>query len=162
LGGASPIGAVARAAAAIRAGFCRTALLIAADAQPSGRPPEQGAQRFEFLYPTGLHGPVGAFGLIMQRYRHLYGLNDAALAKLAITQRSHALLNPNACDKPRVPLRGSSKNWRRACSISRLSEAACSSAWRMQVMSRSTQGAVAAAVAITWPDHERRDVRHAV
>jgi acetyl-CoA acetyltransferase len=103
LGGASPIGGVARAALAIRAGLCRTALVIAADAQPS-RPPEQGAQRFEFLYPTGLHGPVGAFGLIMQRYHHLYGLNDAALAKLAVTQRNHGLLNPNACDKLRVPL----------------------------------------------------------
>ena len=55
-------------------------------------------------YPTGLHGPVGAFGLIMQRYQHLYGLNDAALAKLAVTQRNHGLLNPNACDKLRVPL----------------------------------------------------------
>jgi len=103
LGGASPIGGVARAALAIRAGLCRTALVIAADAQPS-RPPEQGAHRFEFLYPTGLHGPVGAFGLIMQRYHHLYGLNDAALAKLAVTQRNHGLLNPNACDKLRVPL----------------------------------------------------------
>jgi acetyl-CoA acetyltransferase len=104
LGGASPIGGVARATAAIRAGFCRTALVIAADGQLSGRPPEQGAHRFEFLYPTGLHGPVGAFGLIMQRYQHLYGLKDAALAKLAVTQRNHGLLNPNACDKLRVPL----------------------------------------------------------
>ncbi len=104
LGGASPIGGVARAAAAIRAGFCRTALVLAADAQPQGRHPEQGAQRSEFLYPTGLNGPVGAFGLIMQRYRHLYGLDERALAKLAVTQRNHALLNPNACDKLRVPL----------------------------------------------------------
>ena len=103
LGGASPIGGVARAAAAIRAGFCRTALVIFADAQPS-RAPEQGAQRFEFQYPTGLHGPVGAFGLIMQRYRHLYEFKDEALAKLAVTQRNHALLNPNSCEKLRVPL----------------------------------------------------------
>ena len=104
LGGASPIGGVARAAAAIRAGFCRNVMVIASDAQPKGRQPEQGGQRIEFQYPTGLHGPVGAFGLIMQRYRHLYGLDENALAKLAVTQRNHALLNPNACEKLRVPL----------------------------------------------------------
>src|SRR5690606_21363701 len=60
--------------------------------------------RFEFQYPTGLRGPVGAFGLLTQRYRHLYQLDDNALAKLAVTQRRHALLNDNACQKLRKPL----------------------------------------------------------
>lgn len=104
LGGASGIGGIARAAAAIRDGLCTTVLVLASDAQSSSRNPEQGAQRHEFQYPVGLRGPVGAFGLLSQRYRHQYGLNDKALAKLAITQRNHALLNPNACDKLRVPL----------------------------------------------------------
>jgi acetyl-CoA acetyltransferase len=78
--------------------------VLASDAQSSGRPPEQGAQRPEFMYPVGIRGPVGAFGLLSQRYKHQYGLNDKALAKLAITQRNHALMNPNACDKLQVPL----------------------------------------------------------
>jgi acetyl-CoA acetyltransferase len=104
LGGASGIGGIARAAAAIRDGLCTTVLVLASDAQSSGRNPEQGAQRHEFQYPVGLRGPVGAFGLLSQRYKHQYGLNDKALAKLAITQRNHALLNPNGCDKLRVPL----------------------------------------------------------
>jgi acetyl-CoA acetyltransferase len=56
------------------------------------------------MYPVGLRGPVGAFGLLSQRYRHQYGLNERALARLAVTQRRHALMNPNACDKLRVPL----------------------------------------------------------
>lgn len=104
LGGASGIGGIARAAAAIRDGLCTTVFIVAADAQSSSKPTEQGAQRHEFQYPMGLRGPVGAFGLLSQRYRHQYGLKDEALAKLAVTQRNHALMNPNACDKLRVPL----------------------------------------------------------
>ncbi len=104
LGGASSIGGIARAAAAIRDGLCETVLVLASDAQSSSRPTEYGAQRYEFMYPTGLRGPVGSFGLLTQRYRHQYKLKDEALAKLAVTQRRHALMNPNACDKLRVPL----------------------------------------------------------
>jgi acetyl-CoA acetyltransferase len=104
IGGVSSIGAVARAAMAIRSGMCTTALIIASDAQSSGRTPEQGAQRWEFQYPTGLRGPVGAFGLIMRRYDHLYGLNDNALARLAVTQRGHGMLNPNACPRLQKPI----------------------------------------------------------
>jgi acetyl-CoA acetyltransferase len=65
---------------------------------------EQGAQRYEFQYPIGLRGPVGVFGLLTQRYRHLYNLKDEALAKLAVTQRNHALLNENAYEKLRKPI----------------------------------------------------------
>lgn len=104
LGGVSSIGAVARAAMAIRGGMCSVALVLASDAQSSGATPEQGAQRHEFQYPTGLRGPVGAFGMIMRRYDHLYGLNRGALAKLAVTQRQHALLNDNACPRLRKPM----------------------------------------------------------
>jgi hypothetical protein len=104
LGGASGIGGIARAAAAIRDGLCTTVLVLASDAQSSGKTAEQGAQRWEFQYPVGLRGPVGAFGLLTQRYRHQYQLKDEALAKLAVTQRNHAILNANACEKLRKPL----------------------------------------------------------
>ena len=104
LGGASSIGGVARAAMAIRSGMCSIALVLASDAQSSGKTPEQGAQRFEFQYPTGLRGPVGAFGMIMRRYDQLYGLKREALARLAVTQRGHALLNDKACPRLRKPM----------------------------------------------------------
>ena len=104
LGGTSGIGGIARAAAAIRDGLCETVFVLASDAQSSGSNPEQGAQRGEFQYPIGLRGPVGAFGLITQRYKYQYGLDDRALAKLAVTQRNHALMNPNAVDKLQKPL----------------------------------------------------------
>jgi len=105
LGGASGNGGIARAAAAIRDGLCETVFVLASDAQSSGNHyPEQGAWRHEFLYPVGLRGPVGSFGLLTQRYRHQFGLKDEALAKLAVTQRNHALMNPNACEKLRAPI----------------------------------------------------------
>jgi len=104
LGGVSAVGGVARAVAAIEAGFCTTVLVLSTDAQSSKNQSEQGGQRPEFQYPTGLRGPVGAFGLLTQRYRHLHDLDDRALGKLAVTQREHGLLNPNACAKLRKPL----------------------------------------------------------
>jgi len=104
LGGASSTSGIARAASAIRDGLCEIVLVLASDAQSSYRPTEQGGQRHEFQYPVGLRGPVGAFGLLTQRYRHQYALKDDALAKLAVTQRNHALMNPNACDKLQVPM----------------------------------------------------------
>ncbi len=104
LGGVSCTGGVARALAAIGAGLCRSVLLVAVDAQSTVNRSEQGAYRPEFVYPVGLRGPVGAFGLITQRYDAQYGLDDTALARLAVVQREHALRNPNACEKLRKPL----------------------------------------------------------
>ncbi|WP_441232017.1 thiolase family protein [Tardiphaga sp. 215_C5_N2_1] len=104
LGGASTIAGIVRAASAIRDGLCNTVLVIASDAQSSYPPTEQGAYRWEFQYPTGLRGPVGVFGLLSQRYKLQYGLKDEALARLAVTQRNHALMNPNACAKLQSPI----------------------------------------------------------
>jgi acetyl-CoA acetyltransferase len=104
LGGASTIAGIMRAAAAIRDGQARTVFVVASDAQSSYPPTEQGGQRWEFQYPMGLRGPTGVFGLLMQRYAQQYGLKHEALAKLAVTQRNHALLNPNATVKLRTPL----------------------------------------------------------
>lgn len=104
LGGASTIANIMRAAAAIRDGLCTTVLVVASDAQSSYPPTEQGGPRWEFQYPVGLRGPTGVFGMLMHRYEHQYGLDYKALAKLAVTQRKHALMNPNACAKLKTPL----------------------------------------------------------
>ncbi|WP_249137380.1 thiolase family protein [Bradyrhizobium tropiciagri] len=104
LGGASTIAGIARAASAIRDGLCKIVLVLASDAQSSYPPTEQGVQRWEFQYQTGLRGPIGVFGLFSQRYRLQYGLKDEAHAKLAVTQRNHALMSPNACAKLKTPI----------------------------------------------------------
>jgi acetyl-CoA acetyltransferase len=49
-------------------------------------------------------GPPGYFGLLSRRYDHQYGLDLKALGKLAVTQRNHALMNDNACEKLKRPL----------------------------------------------------------
>src|SRR6266851_2168036 len=60
--------------------------------------------RREWTDPYGLMGPPGAFGLLSRAYEAKYGLDYRMLGKLAVTQRNHALLNENACEKLRVPI----------------------------------------------------------
>jgi len=104
LGGAGASGSVVRAAMAIRAGLCHTVLVLSADAQSTTNRGDIQGFRGEFQYPVGIMGPPGYFGLLSNRYDHQYGLDPKALAKLAVTQRDHALLNPLACEKLRKPL----------------------------------------------------------
>lgn len=104
IGGASVTANIARAAAAIRAGMCETAVVLAADSQSTENRGAITAFRTEWQYPVGTMGPPGYFGLLSRRYDHQYGLDHRALAKLAVTQRNHALLNDKACEKLRRPL----------------------------------------------------------
>lgn len=104
LGGASFIAGVARALLAISAGECKAVLVLAADAPSTINRSDPRGYRPEWQDPVGLMGPPGVFGLLSSRYDSQYGLRIEALAKLAVTQRHHALLNDNACDKLRRPL----------------------------------------------------------
>jgi acetyl-CoA acetyltransferase len=104
MGGGSVTGNVARAAAAIRAGLCDVVLVLAADAESTENKGNVGLWRTEWQFPVGTMGPPGYFGLLSTRYREQWGLDDNALAKLAVTQRNHALMNDLACDKLRKPL----------------------------------------------------------
>ncbi len=105
IGGCSATGGVARAAAAIRDGQAEVAVVLSADAPSTNWSANYGAWRGEFQDPVGVLGPPAAFGLLMSRYEHQYGLNYEALAKIAITQREGALLNDNAFAKLKKPLR---------------------------------------------------------
>jgi acetyl-CoA acetyltransferase len=104
MGGGSVTGNVARASAAIRAGLCDTVLVLAADAESTENRGNVGLWRTEWQFPVGTMGPPGYFGLLSTRYREQWGLDDRALAKLAVTQRNHALMNDLACEKLRKPL----------------------------------------------------------
>ena len=104
LGGCSSSGAVARAAAALEAGLCSTILLLNADTQATENNIAVRAHQREWTDPYGMIGPPADFGLISRRYDHLFGLDLNALAKLAVTQRNHALMNDNACEKLRKPI----------------------------------------------------------
>jgi acetyl-CoA acetyltransferase len=104
LGGCSSLAGVARAASAIRDGQCEAAMVLGSDALGAFNRSLFGAWRGEFLEPTGALGPPAAFGFLMNRYAHQYGLKFEALGKIAITQRAGAVLNDNACPKLRKPL----------------------------------------------------------
>jgi acetyl-CoA acetyltransferase len=103
IGGCSPTGAVVRAAAAIQAGLCHIALVLYAD-NGAPRTRRTRSYREEWTEPSGLLGPPGAFGLLTKRYGHLFGLKYEALGKIAVTQRDHAILNENACERLRKPI----------------------------------------------------------
>ena len=60
--------------------------------------------RREWIEPYGLMGPPGAFGLLSRRYEAQFGLDYEMLAKLAVVQRDHAVLNDDACEKLRKPI----------------------------------------------------------
>lgn len=104
IGGCSPTGALARATAAIDAGLCTTAMLLYADTQVAENNSRQRSFQGEWTAPLGYLGPPAAFGLLSRRYEHQFGLDYEALGKLAVTQRQHALLNDNACEKLRKPI----------------------------------------------------------
>ena len=104
IGGCSPIGAVARAAMAIQGGLCNVALCLFADTQVAENNMRMRAFADEWTLPCGYLGPVNAFGLLSRRYEHQFGLDYEALAKLAVTQRRHAIENPNAVAKLRAPI----------------------------------------------------------
>lgn len=96
IGGASNIGNIARAAMAIQAGVCEMVLCISADGVSSNDRSHQVGHRTEFCDPVGWAGPLTGFGLLSDLYRQRHGYPDHALARLAVTQRDNALLNPNA------------------------------------------------------------------
>lgn len=104
VGGCSATGSVARAAAAIDAGLCTTVLVLFADTAVAENNRGDRSFRREWADPYGVLGPPDAFGLLTRRYEHLYGLDYEMLGKLAVTQRAHAVLNENACEKLRKPI----------------------------------------------------------
>ena len=111
LGGASPVGMLWRAAAAIELGICQ-AVVCAAPARPIPSNPfpqpkdetrfygstsaNWGSPQAEFDVPYGNVAQNAGYALIAQRYAALYGYDERALAKIAADQRTNAQANPKA------------------------------------------------------------------
>jgi len=104
IGGSSPLGTVARAAAAIDAGLASTIFCLYADTAVAETNARGRAYNQEWTAPLGYLGPPAAFGLLTCYYEAHHGLDYSALAKLAVTQRDHAVLNELACEKLRKPI----------------------------------------------------------
>lgn len=99
-GGASGICGMMQAARAIQAGDAEVVVVVAADAFDVAAHNEliksftQPLRDYAAFY--GFAGANGIFALVQRRHMHEYGTTREQLGKLAVTQRYHASLNPNA------------------------------------------------------------------
>lgn len=99
-GGANAASGVVRGARAIADGTCDVVVVVAAD---NDTPQDHMDQMDEFnwgnysyLRPYGFGGANGIMALVQRRHMHEYGTTREQLSHVAVTQREHALSNPNA------------------------------------------------------------------
>ncbi|MEE9549456.1 MAG: thiolase family protein [Candidatus Binatia bacterium] len=97
VGGASGVSLLAQAAAVINSGLVEIVLCVAAAAPfvDSYTGIHPGDTR-DFEIPYGMMGPNSKIALVMRRHMHEYGTSLDHLAKIAVTSRLHASLNPSA------------------------------------------------------------------
>ena len=111
LGGATAVGMIWRAAAAIELGICDV-VVCATPARPIPSNPnprpidprryfgassvEWGSPQAEFDVPYGNVAQNCGYAMIAQRYAAEFGYNPRAMAKLVANQRASAAANPNA------------------------------------------------------------------
>jgi acetyl-CoA acetyltransferase len=111
LGGATAVGMIWRAAAAIELGICEVVVCAAPSLPIPSHPTPQplnpqayfqsssgnwGSPQAEFDIPYGNLAQNCGYAMIAQRYAATYGYDPRAMAKLVVDQRRSAALNPNA------------------------------------------------------------------
>jgi acetyl-CoA acetyltransferase len=108
MGGASASVALRRAARAIQSGDARIVACVAGDTNEidSFRNMLSSFSRFamDASYPYGYGGPNANFALLTDRYMQTYGATREDFGRIAVAQRSNALLNPNALMKKPLTL----------------------------------------------------------
>jgi len=102
-GGASAIGALQCAAAAVATGICTTVLVaagrnVSAGARAGVRIHQMPQFRYvtEFERPVGAVAPVQLYAPMARRHMELYGTTSEQFGEIAVTCREHAALNGNA------------------------------------------------------------------
>jgi acetyl-CoA acetyltransferase len=100
------VGALARAAQIVDTGVCDAVVVckIMNTIAPVNTPdidPETGgvAGPAQFEVPYGLGYTMQRVGFLKRRWMHRYGITDDQVGWLCVTQRRHALMNPNAIMK---------------------------------------------------------------
>lgn len=103
MGGASAFGHVQYAILAIEAGLVDTALVTYGSTNYSDRqagrnqyPPKAPILTRQYEAPYGAHWPIGGYAMAARRYMHEYGVEEAALAAVAVSTRKWAQRNPRA------------------------------------------------------------------
>ncbi len=113
VGGAGPGASLANAAMAVNAGLASHVLIPGGWYGYSGRRVRQivvqdpnsmsgGVNARDFYFPYGLTAPVQWFSFIARWHMNEFGTQPEHLGAVAVAQRKHAQLNPNAlmCGKP--------------------------------------------------------------
>jgi acetyl-CoA acetyltransferase len=115
-GGASGVGGLQMATMAVASGVARHVVVVAGrngvtgignisralSVAPSKQVLDQASRQFEA--PFGASVPMQFYGLIARRHMHLYGTRSEHFGHVAVTMRSHALLNPKAMMKKPITL----------------------------------------------------------
>ncbi len=107
LGGASSVGSIQVAVAAIEAGLCDYVLTYRArNGYSAGRTAQNLARslevvpgrrlRLDFEVPYGMSTPAQWYSMICRRHMHEYGTTREQLGQIALAMRAHANLNPHA------------------------------------------------------------------
>jgi len=97
LGGATGAGMVWRAAAAVAAGMCTTALCVLGNVRGETQPrsPNRNPIR-EFDVPYGGSGANQAYAMVATRHMAEFGTTAEQLARIPVFERANAQLNPDA------------------------------------------------------------------
>jgi acetyl-CoA acetyltransferase len=108
LGGAAFEGFVNHAMLALTMGRCECALIVYASRQrsrrnrPRGLAPDMYSITGQFEQPYGLASPISQYALLAARHMYEYGTTPEQLARVAVSARKWAALNPKAWS--RTPL----------------------------------------------------------
>ncbi len=97
-GGMSGVASLIQAVLAVHSGLVEKVLCVAADSPMSLQGPASRPWRYmiDFCRPFGMMGPNSMIAFILQRYLYQYGIKPEHTGKIAVTQRQHASMNPNA------------------------------------------------------------------
>lgn len=101
LGGASSLAGLLEAVRLVRAGTCRSVLILAADTPRSGQDRSASVSAFAGMRHPTWEQPFGmlnvsAYALLAQAYLHRYSLEPEALAGIPVAMRDFAAKNPHA------------------------------------------------------------------
>ena len=101
LGGATGAAMLMLAGDLVRAGRCRTVLVVAGEDRLSGQSRDASIQTLAQVSDADYEVPNGAtvpayYALLASQYMHTFGLSEADLAQLAVLMRSQAQTHPDA------------------------------------------------------------------
>lgn len=105
IGGCSFIAHLQHAAAAIKSGLCRVALIAYGSTQRSDQGKlVSGSEPSPYELPFGPMFPISAYAMMAQRHMYEFGTTSEQLAEVAVAARKWAMLNPKALKRTPITI----------------------------------------------------------